>query len=193
MLETEIEMDEEGMTVPYQPLFDSIRRNHGFVDLRGQPELVANIMESSESPAMKRLLVRLARPEAKIFSVGCDVGKKFVADEDPPCHTAGGYIQIMDVDYVQRSPQDYERYAEVVAKILERGSDGHEWHVNFVLTSVKFKLDDFSDMTGSLWIWFHAFSDTEERAVKSREALIAELGQCLIDERNLSLLEALAD
>jgi hypothetical protein len=40
MLETDLEMNEEGMTVPYPPLFDDVRKNHGFVDLRGRPDLV---------------------------------------------------------------------------------------------------------------------------------------------------------
>jgi hypothetical protein len=39
MLETNLEMDEEGMTVPYAPLFDDVRKNHGFIDICGPPEL----------------------------------------------------------------------------------------------------------------------------------------------------------
>ena len=39
MLETNLEMDEKGMTVPYPPLFDDVRKNHGFIDIRGWPEL----------------------------------------------------------------------------------------------------------------------------------------------------------
>ena len=31
MLETDLEMDEKGMTVPYPPFFDDVRKNNGFV------------------------------------------------------------------------------------------------------------------------------------------------------------------
>jgi hypothetical protein len=44
-------------------------------------------------------------------------------------------------------------------------------------------------MTGSLWIWFHAFADSAEGALHSREALIAELGYALTNESNTSLWE----
>jgi hypothetical protein len=57
MFKTELKLDEEGMTVPYPRLFDEIRSNHGFVDVRGRPELAAEIAETSHSPAMKALLI----------------------------------------------------------------------------------------------------------------------------------------
>jgi hypothetical protein len=44
-------------------------------------------------------------------------------------------------------------------------------------------------MTGSLWIWFHAFDYSEEGALGSRETFIAELGQALNNDRNTSLIE----
>ena len=39
VLTTDFETEQEGMTVPYAPLFDDIRCNYGFVDLRGRPDL----------------------------------------------------------------------------------------------------------------------------------------------------------
>jgi hypothetical protein len=36
MLAIDFEIEKEGMTVPYPPLSNDIRRNHGFVDLRGR-------------------------------------------------------------------------------------------------------------------------------------------------------------
>ena len=55
MLETDFETDQEGMTVPYPPLYDDIRRNHGFVDIRGRPDLASKIPEASQSPAFASL------------------------------------------------------------------------------------------------------------------------------------------
>jgi hypothetical protein len=43
VIETDLEMDEKGMTVPYPPLFDDMRKNHGFIDTRGRPELASRI------------------------------------------------------------------------------------------------------------------------------------------------------
>lgn len=137
---------------------------------------------------MRKLLIELAQPDSKIFSVGCDLGTKLLTEEEPP-HVAGGYVQIMHISYADRSPQDYARYAAAVADMLKTGSENHEWRVSFVLTPVAFKLDHFSDMTGSLWIWFHAFAYSEEGALGSRETFIAELGQALSNDWNTSLIE----
>lgn len=188
MLETNLEMDEEGMTVPYPPLFDDVRKNHGFIDIRGRPELASEIPEGLDSLAMRTLLIELAQPNSKIFSVGCDSGTKVLTEAKLP-HTAGGYVQIMHATYADRSPEDYARYAAAVAETLKAGSQNKEWRVDFILTPVAFKLDGFSDMTGSLWIWFHAFADSEEGTLVSRETLITELGQALTDDRHTSLLE----
>jgi hypothetical protein len=187
MLETDLSMDEEGMTVPYPSLFDGIRKNHGFVDLRGRPELALRIAEGLEGSALRKLLVELAQPHSKIFSVGCDLGTKFLTDEALP-YTAGGYVQVMEVAYADRSPEDYARFAQAVAETLKTASQGHEWRVHFVLTPVAFKVDGSSDMTGSLWIWFHAFADSEEQALSSRETLITELRQTLTNDSHTSLL-----
>jgi len=187
MLETELEMDQEGMTVPYPPLFDHIRRNHGFTDLRGRPDLAAGIVESAGSRAMTDLLVALARPGSKLFTVGCDLGIKESDDEAP--NTAGGYIQIMSSEYARRTPDDYARFAQAVAEMLKAKSEDEDWEVRFILRPVRFKLDNFSEMTGSLWIWFHAFADTKHKTLISRENLIGEIKRAFFDDSNLVLFE----
>jgi hypothetical protein len=138
MLETAFEMDQNGMTVPYPALFDDVRKNHGFVDIRGRPELASQIAEGSHSLAMRKLLIGLAQPDSKIFSVGCDLGIQLQTEGKLP-HTAGGYVQIMHVIYADRSPKDYARYVAAVTKALKARSQNHEWHVCFVLTPVAFK------------------------------------------------------
>ena len=189
MFDSTIEMAEQGITVPYPPIFDSIRVNQGFVDTRGRPELASKISEGAQSLAIRDLLVKLAQSDSKVFSVGCDVGTKFVTEDESPYYEAGGYVQIMSKNYAQRSPQEYERYGEAVAKLLQDRSRGHEWLLNLVIMPVEFNLDEFRDMTGSLWIWFRAFGDTEDYAVASRETCIAELGKCLLDEISLTCFE----
>ena len=184
-----IEMAEEGMTVPYPPLFDNIRSNGGFVDARGRPDLVAGIPECMRSLAMRDLLVLLAQPRSQIFSVGCDVGNKFVTDDGPEYHTAGGYVQVMSKSYARQSPDEYVRFGEDVASMLEAKGSDHEWRLNLVLTPVQFNLDKFNSMTGSLWVWFHAFGGTETEALAEREAYILCLSQCLLDEDNLACFE----
>ena len=61
---------ERGNTVPYPPLFDDMRRNHGFVDLRDRPELVDTIPEAIESPALRNLLIEMANQNSGLMTVG---------------------------------------------------------------------------------------------------------------------------
>lgn len=189
MFDWSIEMDKEGMTVPYDPISDDVRSNRGFVDTRGRPGAASKIMEGRQSSAMKGLLVRVARVGSPIFSVGCDVGFKHVNEgRRKYYYTAGGYVQIMHSNYADRLPQDYARYGEAVANMLEDRANRNDWRLNFVLTPVQFNLDNFCEMTGSLWIWFHSFGDSKRLAVDSRETCIVELGNCLLDVRNLAYL-----
>ncbi len=99
-------------------------------------------------------------------------------------------IQIMNVAYAKRTPEDYARFAQAIAETLKAKSLDHEWKAYFVLKPVEFKLDNFAAMTGSLWIWFHAFADTRQAALVSREKLIRELGESLTSEGHVAKLEA---
>jgi hypothetical protein len=58
-----------------------------------------------------------------------------------------------------------------------------------VLKLVVLSLDDFSGTAPSLWIWFYAIADTPEGALASREDLIGELHDALVDERFTSFFE----
>ena len=68
MLAIDFEIEKEGMTVPYPQLFNDIGRNHGFVDLRGRPDLAIEIPEGSQSPALKAILVELSEPDSPLFT-----------------------------------------------------------------------------------------------------------------------------
>ena len=186
MLDYTIDVDEDGVTVPYDPLFDEIRSNHGFVDMRGRPDLASNIAECAQSVSMRRLLMRLAQSGAKVFSIACDLGGGSITDEGRCRHVAGGYIQILSATYSRHCLEDYEGYGEAVAKILQSRSSGYEWGLNLALTSVQFNLDDFQNVTGSIRIWFHAYGDWEDVATRSRQVCIANLGDCLLDDTCLA-------
>jgi hypothetical protein len=69
VLVTDFEIEQEGMTIPYPPLFDKVRCNHGFIDLRGRPDLAAEIPEGSQSPALKALLVALSKPDSDLTPI----------------------------------------------------------------------------------------------------------------------------
>jgi len=167
MLAIDFEIEKEGMTIPYSPLFNDIRRNHGFVDLRGRPDLAIEIPEGSQSPALKAIL-NLA-PIAQLV--------------------AGGYVQLMCASYSDRSPEDYTTFGYAIAQVLGEKVQDCNWFVRFVLKLVVLSLDDFSGAAPSLWIWFYAIAETPEAALASRESLIGELHDALVDEHFTSFFE----
>jgi len=190
MLAIDFEIEKEGMTVPYPPLFNDIRRNHGFVDLRGRPDLAIEIPESSQSPTLKAILVELSEPDSPLFTLGCDLGTHEEPwREESARHVAGGYVQLMCTSYSDRSPEDYTTFGYAIAQVLGEKAQDYNWFVRFVLKLVALSLKDFSGAAPSLWIWFYAIAETPEAALASRESLIGELHRALIDERFTSFFE----
>jgi hypothetical protein len=190
MLAIDFEIEKEGMTVPYPPLSNDIRCNHGFVDLRGRPDLAIEIPEGSQSPALKAILVELSEPDSHLFTLGCDLG----THEEPwrvesARHVAGGYVQLMCASYSDRSPEDYTTFGYAIAQVLGEKAQDYNWFVRFVLKLVVLSLEDFSGAAPSLWIWFYAIAETPEAALASRESLIGELHRALVDERFTSFFE----
>jgi hypothetical protein len=175
MLTTSYEVD-EGITVPYAPIFDQIRCNHGFVDTRGRPDIAASIPEASKSSALKRLLIQLASPNSSFFSLGCDLG----AHEEKWCveterYVAGGYVQIMFADYANRSSDDYYALATAVAREMDGRAQVHSWMLRFALGYVDFRLENAPDLIPSLWVWFYSRAFSSNVALVSREDLIRSL------------------
>lgn len=168
-----------GNTVPYPPLFDDIRRNHGFIDTRGRPDLIAGIPEARESVALAALLTRLALPSSCLVSLGCDLGQH----DEPKARlearrVAGGYVQV-----IARRDQDHEfELLQSVATAIEHGlmvSAGTDrWEVDLQLAPVVCKIEEEVE-TQSVWIWFFARASTSDKASSSRERLIQAIARII--------------
>lgn len=180
MLRVEFE-EENGITVPYPPLHDKIRNNHGFVDLRGQPDLAEKVFEGSQSIALKKLLIRLAEQPSPFFTLGCDLGSHEEDGFEPESRrVAGGYIQIISTDYAERLPNDYLSLAYAIEKEMEPFAENHHWMMRFVHMPVRFNLDNFNNDISSLWIWFYACASSPTLALESREKNIESLHKVLL-------------
>jgi hypothetical protein len=169
----------KGITVPYGRRFRKQRRNHGFVDLRGRPDLAALIPEAAQSEALKALLVSLADASSPLSTLGCDLGAHVEGKGSARRHIAGGYVQVMRRDYARASADDYLALTRAISADLEEPAADHEWTLGFTLTSVDFKLDLCTDTIPSVQIWFFARADTPEDAAASRELLIEKLSGAL--------------
>jgi len=170
---------ERGNTVPYPPLFDDIRRNHGFIDTRGRPDLVDEIPEARESVALAALLTSLALPGSRLVSLGCDLGQH----DEPKARletrrVAGGYVQV-----VARRGQDNEfEFLQSVAKAIEhrlKASAGTDrWEVDLKLAPVVCRMEEEVE-TQSIWIWFSGEHQQTTGRRRRESALSRQLGGSL--------------
>lgn len=168
---------ERGNTVPYPPLFDDVRRNHGFVDLRGRPDLVDGIPELAESPALKALVLDLAQPGSGLMTMGCDLGQHVFKRRKPDRRwTAGGYVQVARLPLGPVGHHALFEITKVCERHLEAAVQSERWEAYFCLcqTHLAFQPEAKIEVM-TLWIWLHAFSATAEAALASREVAFAAL------------------
>jgi len=170
----------EGITVPYGPIFDDIRSNFGFTDLRGRPDRAEEVFEGSSSSALRELLVRMAR-ERSYFSLGCDLGRH-CEDEQPQMRrrVSGGYIQVASMNYAEASTGQYDAFCDAFGEELSLYVGKQRWRIELQGTYVQFNIPrELPVKAPSMWIWFFASSRTHGRSDQSREKLLAAIGETL--------------
>lgn len=170
----------EGTTVPYAPIFDNVRRNHGFTDLRGRPDLAEKVFEGASSIRLRELLVRLAR-ERSYFSLGCDLGIH-IEEENPPASrkVSGGYIQLAAMSYAKASTTQYDEFCDAFGDELEPYAGKRRWAIRLEGRYVQFNLSsELAVKAPSIWIWFFAAERTHEKSNQSREELLNAIGEAL--------------
>lgn len=165
----------EAKTVPYPSLMNRHRTNRGFVDLRGRPELAANVAEAANSPALKNLLVRIASDSGPIFTVGCDLGARTDLDQEPHLRkTAGGYIDFV-CKWFWVGPERWANlWNKVSEKLTETVGDDH-WEVHFELRPLLLSLPDLHQKTCEVRVSFHTYAKSRAIALASRERLLAAI------------------
>jgi hypothetical protein len=173
-------VDDKAITVPYAPISDDIRRNSGYVDLRGWPDKAHDIAEGSDSPALRHLLVRAASAGSGIFTLGCDLGT-----HQEPNRTgttarqfAGGYVQFASKHYDQTKPPSYAAFANAIVAGMKLRVGKDLWEINFVGQPVSFKFDNEPNgIFPSLMVWFFANARSPLAALQSRERLIRAIDE----------------
>lgn len=169
-----------GITVPYSPIFDAVRKNHGFTDLRGKPDLAEKIFEGASSRALSELLVRIAA-EQSYFSLGCDLGRHSEKEQSKMRRrVSGGYIQVASINYAQASTGQYDAFCDVFSRELRRKASQWRWKIDLQGTYVKFNIPEEPPAKApSMWIWFFAAAKTHDQADISREELLRAIGEAL--------------
>lgn len=166
----------DGITVPYAPIFDNIRRNRGFIDTRRRPDLAATIAEGAASAALRDVLVDIASRD-RYFSLGCDLGEHQEADSPASQRfIAGGYVQLSGFRYELQETGNYDQFCRELESELRCTSKDVNWRIQFRGTWVSFQLLGEKQVTKpSIWIWFFAAERTRKKVLTSREKLLESL------------------
>lgn len=190
------QVDSVGITAPYAPVTDQIRRNQGFIDLRKEPERASEIAESSESPALRNLLVQVAKKGSPIFTIGCDLGAHQERTSVPARRreVAGGYVQFASIHYDRAEPQSYSAFANAIGRNVKSRTGQDHWKLDCVGKWVDFKFEGEPQvLRPSLWVWFFAASNTPLAALESRERLIKAIDAAVASPKTLEIFTAVPD
>jgi hypothetical protein len=181
---------DDGITVPYPPIFDGIRNNHGFVDTRGRADLASQIAEGIESNALRDCLVKISQENA-YFSLGCDLGHH--AESDSPVaqrYVAGGYLQLAAINYAGATTNQFDEFGLALANALEPLSKRKFWVLDLVGTYVNFRLPgEPPTQAPSMSVWFYAKARDQRRAFSAREGMISSISTVLHDRSVVSTLD----
>lgn len=176
------EPENEGALVLPHPADDRGRRtNRGFVDLRGQQELAANLAESQPSRAMQSILIALARPEAQFFTIGCEVSAH---QTNQKRFGAGRNLQIAASDFsiACRDRKYLVALSDTIKARVDQRCGVEEWAIQFLLSVIE---TTAIGGPGQLWspvLRFEAEAATLQHASHSAEKLVMALFKTLADD-----------
>jgi len=159
------EDDHPHTVVPYYGVVhEDGARNHGFVDLRDQPELAEHIPELSRSPGLTDFVKAVNERGSPLMSIGCDCGLFPVDDArpgEPTCYI-GSYV---DVTFRDASRNAVATNLVNLAKVLlARVAVSQQHHFNFHM--IVERLKGFWGLPGrySLMVKTCGFGRSEENA-----------------------------
>lgn len=171
--------EKDGNTVPYPPLFDEIRRNHGYIETRGQPDNVDLIPEAQRSTALRELLLALASKHSAVASLGCDLGEgRFPKRRLSSRWQAGGYVQLLPHENDEDCFAVLRNLAKTIDQIVTAHALQDNWVVELKLTPVRL-LFEGEQFARSVEVWFHALASSREKAILSRERLIRSVHEAV--------------
>jgi hypothetical protein len=166
-----------GAPVPYGPEdHPDGDRNHGFIDLRDRPDLVAQIPEAQKSEGLAEFLRAINEPGSPLMSIGCECGlfKVESPQEGGPTEYVGGYIDLTFRDPFRN--RDAEALVDLAVKIWRRVQMTNEHHAQYAF--IVERLVDFFGMPGrySLMVKPVGYGRSPEQAWRAFSYAASALG-----------------
>jgi hypothetical protein len=172
-------IEKDGNTVPYAPIFDDIRQNHGYIETRDQPENVDIIPEASRSDALRGLLLDCASRGSAVATLGCDLGEhRFPKKQLSSRWLAGGYVQLLPTEKDEDGHSVLRPIAKTIERIVTERVEQDNWELELALTPVRLVFGE-EQYVRSVEVWFHAMASSRGKAIASRERLILTVHEAI--------------
>jgi hypothetical protein len=175
--------DRAGTLVPYGPAnHDDGHKNHGWIDLRDHPDLVAQIPEVARSVGLVRLLEAIASPASRIMSSACECHAFHCSDEEDRRSEwkVGGFVVTMFKDADRNAIP--ENLIELAYRIAERiaPTEAHVIGFEFIVEPLKYffgrhdchavmlKALGYGDTEAEAWTAFDYATSAIAESIESR-------------------------
>ena len=169
--------DQPALSLPYIQDFENGRTNHGIRDLRGRPDLASTIPEAARSAALTELLVALAQPSAKYFTIGCLFVKLPPVDEADADDQAAGYIQFAysDLKWEATDLNCQLTFAAAFKSRLEQSIGSDTWKVVVAIGTISTEGIGGPGIAWSISVEFWVKGDSLDDACHSADRLLRVL------------------
>ena len=169
--------DQPALSLPYIQDFENGRTNYGFRDLRGRPDLARTIPEAARSAALAELLVALAQPSAKYFTIGCLFVKLPRIDEADADDQAAGYIQLAysDLNWKAADLDCQLAFADAFRSRLEQSIGSDTWKVVVAIGAIGTDGIGGPGIVWSISVEFWVKGDSLDDACRSADRLLRAL------------------
>jgi hypothetical protein len=169
--------DQPALSLPYIQDFENGRTNHGFRDLRGRPDLASTIAEAGRSAALKELLVALAQPLARFFTIGCLFVRLPRTSPEDVDDQAAGYVELAYSD-LEGAAADLDRqlaFSDAFQSRLQTCIGPDTWKVVVAIGAIATERIGGPGIVWSLRVDFWVKADSIEDACRSADRLLRVL------------------
>ncbi|MEI8715865.1 hypothetical protein [Mesorhizobium sp. ISC11] len=172
-----VKLKQPGTMVPYPARSIPVegRLNYGWLDLRGRPDLVDQVPEAREIPALAKLL-RVLATSPTLMSSACEHGVFYREGLDPPWQ-GGSFVVIEFLEEEDNTNSD--RFVDLAKSVLGGIKPTEAHHIGFDMIVEPLKTffgraDCFALMIRSLGL-----GSTEKEAVAAMEHAINAVAESL--------------
>jgi hypothetical protein len=168
----------EGVTgIPYVPQDRGTSINHGFMDLKTHPELIASVPELQDCPELEELIRVINDSRSEFASIGCEKALFEVTEEKTAAraagftHEFGSYVDFVFAIRAKNTPEGLLAVARDISDFGSRAPSTYGTNVEF--EGKRTKYGDTGEEHFLLLFRLVGFGSSPDQARKNWAAIVA--------------------